>query len=475
MSKNQNIDDSVRKKLDGFLAAPPNYVWENINTQLNEQRKKKRLAYIGWISAAAVVVLAFIAGWYFNNMQKIVSEPELVQQKLVPENDLESNKSVPNSNIEISVDQLAKADSKLQEDVIPDKAVTAANTHTVSLVTSNKEQNNNTRNQYVARDQEVYRLLHKIEASMYIKNADVVLAKIRNKSSQNITSIADEMLIADNLLKLNQDKEKEQGWIVGAHVAPGYSAHSASHNDNYARDMTNNSNNGVSNVGGGISIQYKTNKRLRFETGIYYAKDGQVDNNSFELFASNDDFVYEVAADASFNGEVPAFSNVIRTESNNIAMNSTAGVIQMKSTPKGTNIAANLENSSNVATNRLYSDGEFSQVFQFVEVPLYLRYSVIDKKVGVELLGGISAGFIVGNDAYLDNNYGIQNIGSTADISTLNFSGTVGVGLNYMMGKHFSFALEPRLNYYLNSINSNPDVDYRPYRIGVYTGVYYEF
>ncbi|HYQ59260.1 MAG TPA: outer membrane beta-barrel protein, partial [Draconibacterium sp.] len=166
----------------------------------------------------------------------------------------------------------------------------------------------------------------------------------------------------------------------------------------------------------------------------------------------------------------------VRTGSNGIAMNSTAGVINMKTPPSGANITASLESATGDAVaNVLYAEGEFSQVFEFVEVPLYLRYSLLDKKFGIEVLGGVNAGFVIGNNAYLDNDYGVQNIGSTADISTLNFSGTLGVGVNYELGKHFSFALEPRLNYYLNSINSNPDVDYRPYRIGVYTGVYYEF
>jgi hypothetical protein len=100
---------------------------------------------------------------------------------------------------------------------------------------------------------------------------------------------------------------------------------------------------------------------------------------------------------------------------------------------------------------------------------------VIDSKIGVELITGLNAGIVVGNNAYIDNQYGLQNIGETQDISPVNLSGTVGVGVNYALGKHFAVALEPRFNYYLNSINTNPSVEFRPYRIGFYTGVSYEF
>lgn len=91
------------------------------------------------------------------------------------------------------------------------------------------------------------------------------------------------------------------------------------------------------------------------------------------------------------------------------------------------------------------------------------------------MITGLNAGIVVGNDAYIDNQYGKQNIGETQDISPVNLSGTVGVGLNYALGKHFAVAIEPRFNYYLNSINTNSSVEFRPYRLGFYTGVSYEF
>ena len=475
MSKKLNIDDSIREKLDGFSAAPPSHVWDTIQSQLDGQRKKRRMAYVGWISAAAVVVLAFIAGWYFNG-KTVVEEPVMVQKQTAPEKTQKPTVLSKDNSIDITVDQLAGA----QEINSTDKNIT----HTISVdemlaeTELSAEENKSQAEQLVAiRTEENYSLLKRIEAIFTTKQSNISLAKKSNKTQVEERFAADEMLIAANLRNLNKQKLQEHGWIVGAQISPGYSSHSASHNDTYAQDMASNSDNGGSNVGAGISVQYKTSKRLRVETGIYYAKDGQKANNSFNLFGGNDDLMYSYTPSASDDGVTPGFSNVVQTGSNGrgIAMNSTAGVIKMESAPRGANISADLENSNIASAKRLYSDGEFSQVFEFVEVPLYLRYSVLDKKVGVELLGGINAGFVIGNNAYLDNDYGLQNIGSTADISTLNFSGTIGVGLNYALGKHFSFALEPRLNYYLSSINSNPDVDYRPYRIGVYTGVYYEF
>lgn len=474
MSKKINIDESIREKLDGFSAAPPPHVWDNIQVQMEGMQKKRRLAYVGWISAAAVVVLAFVAGWYFNG-KTITEQPALVEQVTVPaedENlntqqknttDLETNKLTTDSEVLIAESGEPSESDQTQNTFI----ATNFSEEGKSVIENGQTQQRN--------KQENYSLLQRIETIFTKELPEVVLKEQSQEIEVTMVTPADEVLIAENLRSMDMEKSVERGWIVGAQVSPGYSSHSASHNDDYSRNMTYDSNGGGSNVGGGISVQYKTSKRLRVESGIYYAKDGQKSNNSFRLFASDNEMLYDAAPQGNYDGSSPAFSNVVQTGNSGIAMNSTAGVIEMKSTPQGANIAANLENRDEASANMLYSDGEFSQVFEFIEVPLYLRYSILDKKLGVDLLGGINAGFVVGNNAYLDNDYGVQNIGSTADISTLNFSGTVGVGFNYMLGKHFSFALEPRMNYYLNSINSSSDVNYRPYRIGVYTGVYYEF
>jgi hypothetical protein len=156
-------------------------------------------------------------------------------------------------------------------------------------------------------------------------------------------------------------------------------------------------------------------------------------------------------------------------------MNSTAGVIAFSGTPKGAELTGDFEAVKTGVTNMVVPNGEFSQVFEFMEIPFFVRYRVVDSKIGVELITGLNAGIVVGNNAYIDNQYGLQNIGETQDISTVNLSGTVGMGVNYALGKNFSVAVEPRFNYYLNSINTNSSVDFRPYRMGFFTGVTYEF
>jgi hypothetical protein len=91
------------------------------------------------------------------------------------------------------------------------------------------------------------------------------------------------------------------------------------------------------------------------------------------------------------------------------------------------------------------------------------------------MIGGFSSNFLVGNNAYIENNTGKNLIGSTKDMEALNYSGTLGVGLKYGLSKRFYLNVEPRIKYYLNSLNSNSAVTYKPYTVGVFTGLSYEF
>ena len=69
--KNEKITDKIlHEKLENFSMPPAPQVWDNIQAQLAARKRNNRMIIIGWISAAAVLVLAFMAGWYFNDNLK---------------------------------------------------------------------------------------------------------------------------------------------------------------------------------------------------------------------------------------------------------------------------------------------------------------------------------------------------------------------------------------------------------------------
>lgn len=468
MKKEKNIDSIIRDKLDGFSSPPPLYIWNNVQRQLLAKKRKNRRLYIAWISAAAVVMLAFLAGWYVNENSKI-EKNSIATNKIIQS---EKNETVTgNQQAEVAsqnaVEQIPTNNSK-DERIIetstfvafaPDTQKASFDKPEITIYSSaSREMVNMTK---------LERLKAQIESRKPLKP---VLARNSKPVLVKTLTEQEKRLIAANIENIKIASKPEKNWRMGMYIAPGYSSYTSSHTESYSQNMTYSGSDGNANVSGGFSVQYKTRKRWIVESGVYYAQNGQQSENPVKLFAKNQQ------ADNMFApGGETYFSNAVRVENNNLEMNSTAGVIQFKGTPKGAELSGDFEASSKGVANLIVPNGNFSQVFDFMEVPLYLRYRVVDSRFGVELITGLNAGIVVGNNAFIENQYGLQNIGETQDISPVNLSGTFGVGVNYALGKHFSVAVEPRFNYYLNSINTNPSVDFRPYRIGFYTGLTYGF
>jgi hypothetical protein len=71
---------------------------------------------------------------------------------------------------------------------------------------------------------------------------------------------------------------------------------------------------------------------------------------------------------------------------------------------------------------------DIQQVFRFLELPVMLRYKVIDRKVGLNLTGGVAYGFLVDNTAYTGEGSDLIS-GSHEGINTFNLSSQVGLGM----------------------------------------------
>ena len=198
------------------------------------------------------------------------------------------------------------------------------------------------------------------------------------------------------------------------------------------------------------------------------SKTGGSSGNSIQLNGIKDDY-------ASLSSSAEKYFNTgVSLSRGQMAMNSTAGVIKFSRTPTNAELVSMPETAADRVTAML-TPGEFSQVFNYVEIPLFARYQLIDARLDVELMGGLSTNLIVGNNVFMESNSRRELVGSTQDINTVNFSGTAGVGLIYAVGRNLSMSVEPRLSYYLNSINHSGDVNFKPWRVGVFTGLSYEF
>ena len=243
--------------------------------------------------------------------------------------------------------------------------------------------------------------------------------------------------------------EKEEGkvnrWQVYTSVAPVYynTLGKGSHID---EQFNNNSKSGEINTSYGVNVSYALNNKLSVRTGV----------NSLKLSYDTDNVIlYE-----NIGGSSPA--NPLR----NLTLSNNSQSISALS-------AQNLEAQqiNNVLANH---NAAISQRLGYYEVPVELEYKLVNKKIGIHVIGGISTFFLNDNQVYSEFDNYKTHIGEANNVNDISFSGNLGLGIDYKFSKTFKFNLEPTFKYQLNAFE-NTSGNFRPYIIGVYTGFSYKF
>lgn len=127
--------------------------------------------------------------------------------------------------------------------------------------------------------------------------------------------------------------------------------------------------------------------------------------------------------------------------------------------------------SETLATN---TTANISQKVGYIEVPLIVRYNIINRRIGFDILGGINTNILVNNNATLDLG-GIKGKGQTDDLKTFSGNGIAGIALKYYLTKQLNIGIEPKIKYYYNSLSKNNESQFKPVVFGVYTGISYAF
>ena len=136
-------------------------------------------------------------------------------------------------------------------------------------------------------------------------------------------------------------------------------------------------------------------------------------------------------------------------------------------------IAADAVDAGGIDYNYLYT-GDLHQNLGFFEIPVELSYALVDKRLRLNLIGGVSTLLLDTNSLSLNGPDSNINLGAANNLNNISISGNFGLGVDYSLQNNLHLTLEPILKYQFNTFR-NPSSGIAPYMIGFYSGLTFKF
>ena len=283
----------------------------------------------------------------------------------------------------------------------------------------------------------------KSEVNPTIKTEFALNPKIDSvKVAVVVPNALEELLKEKDSLKIA--KAKLNRWQLSSNLAPIYFSSITKGSPLDAKLNRNDKTYAANNTSYGLGVNYVINKKLKVRTGV----------NVLSVEYTTNGIVYYQNNSTGASGKL-----------NNLNPNVSGSLIT-------------IESLSNVNTplNKIgqKSEGSLNQKFGYIEMPLELTYKILNKKLGIDVIGGMSTMVLNRNEIYLQSQDLNLKIGEANNLNQVHFSGNLGLGLKYGLFKNLDARIEPIIKYQWNTF-SNDSGNFKPYILGIYSGILYYF
>jgi hypothetical protein len=497
--KKDPIDKLFEEKLKDYSEVPDDKVWKAIEASLDGKKKSRKVIPLWWKLGGAAALLALVfylidPMGFRPETEEQVTDTEETRLPVEKRNDLRNRESIISGEEDSSdtvtdarESQKNRADSSSAvsdktgraNTYEAEKAVAArrsssdknsSNTLSDSSSTTKKGDTANTgapdekKNEtQLAENRQLTRptqqLRPKIAGEMAKEDpATGALPDKRQEVTQVPESEQEKSSDRKSIFEEISEKEQEDAlaenkgsrWSLGPRVAPVY-FNSFGQGSPIHSNFVANSKSGNVNFSYGLSLSYNISPKLSIRSGVHKV-----------------DYGYDTN-DISFS---PTLVAATGKQINNIdyALTSRNLVVRNASQAKAQLDALSAEISAEFPSR----EGRMVQQFGYVEVPLELNLSLIESKLGVHLIGGLSSLFLIDNSVTLESDGTATEMGEANNLNPLNFSTNIGIGLEYEIAPRIQLNLEPVFKYQLNTFSDSAG-DFNPYSIGIYSGLNFRF
>ena len=501
MKEEKNLDRLFQEKFKDFEQHPSDTVWKNIVAAQKEEKDERKLSPLWWKlgGVAALVALLFTAGLTFfsDSSSDPLENNSISVKENTTQTETPTEKAATKGTLSTSSEKVAQQDRENNSNT-NNATATAVSTVTAPAAnnresaqntlaqtnTSTFPKSNNKRKRVTSQEKNSPQQNPSITSTSTKTNkqsplkvkknrAEVlqeqtgttVATAVQNKEESNdikntTQTLPDEKRsLVDEAKLINEEKEdialaenakNKKRWDIGAVAAPVYYGDFGGSGIDPA--FSDNAKSGDVNFSYGVQISYNLSPKIKVRAGV----------NNVDLSYNTNDIAFAAAPGAR------RLSGINYNENARALNIADAGSARLATLAQD-NLFGEGANNVNI------TNGSLQQRIGFVEIPVEGVYVVSDKRLGIQLVGGISTLLLNNNEVILNAEDGLQsNLGSANGVNDVSFTTNVGLGLDYKMTDKIKFNMEPSLKYQLNAFDESVG-DFKPYFIGLYTGVSYRF
>ena len=452
LKEREHIDNLFADHLYNYEENAPSYIWNNIQSDIKRTKRLKKYSKIRAIAATVALLLTFGIGYYSSDytLRKKYEARYLSGNHV---NKFSSDKNqFPEDSVGSSFDDsavYAVSNEKSNTSITTENLVDDYNKETRGLL---------------------YKLYDLSKEIFFNNPKDELntnqLAQGKQDRKENTPNqlLIDTLLIEKENLQeggflLSEKNEKRSSWSFGTKFSPVYSMaeNSGSTDQSQSQSLKSAVNNdrpnteavekAIMSFSGGVNVNYHLSKRWSLESGLFYSQRKQTAENlvgSAMTGYEEEMMVY-----------TPGGAKFLQGEPNGMEMG-------------GSEVIGTSRDETFYSLNMDYVSN-----FEYIELPILVRYKIVDRKLGLDVLSGVSTNFLIGNNTSITSEESKLWSGETDDVNPLLYNATFGLGLNYNFYRNFSFNLEPTFKYSI--VPTSTSLTRYPYSFAVFAGFSYRF
>jgi len=439
-NKEANIDLVFRNGLKDFEVLPPDMVWNNIRTVI----RKKQQPFIILRSAAVIAVLLSLSFLTYRWASEI-SPSFQIPVSAVGE---ESESSVIYTSLPVN----RRAAERVRS--VPMVAQETPTTDEINSITLSDN---------IEPIPDDFGFIPQTTGFLPDKIflfPGTGLSPVPGKSAYSYSF--DDYLTDQTIYPSYTEDEKTNRWSIAAMASPTYYPRFNAGDNELAKQIMASEQSQFS-YSGGVAFSYKISRKLSIQSGLYYSSGGQ-EVGGINSFAGFQKYDY---TKGDHNFEVLTSNGTIYTNNVDVFLLDRAGdrVLTRYTNDVFDPLKSELQ----------YLNNSLRQSFSYLEMPVILRYKLLDKVLDLNVIGGLSYNLLVSNNVYATIDGGRYPVGKTEGLNPVMLSSSIGMGMEYSLSEKFSLNLEPTFRYFINPFSVIPGIRIHPYSIGIFSGLTYKF